>query len=253
MTSGQCRAQPSAALPHAMNLILLHADELLSGNRVTLCDARFLHIRDVLRAGEGDSVKVGIVNGARGIAQITTLAKDHVELQYHCAEAPPAKLPLTVILALPRPKAARRLCRTIAELGAQKLILLNSYRVEKSYWQSPLLEPDKLHNYFIQGLQQAGDTTLPDIQIEKRFKPFVEDRLPEIARNTRALVAHPYGETTSHKSQCMPTVLAIGPEGGFIPYEIEKLNAAGLQTVQIGERILTTETAVPVLIAKLFD
>lgn len=235
-----------------MNLILLHADELLSGNRVTLCDARFLHIRDVLRAGKGDSVKVGIVNGARGTALITTLEKDRVELQYHCAEAPPAKLPLTVILALPRPKAARRLCRTIAELGAQKLILLNSYRVEKSYWQSPLLEPDKLHNYFIQGLQQAGDTTLPHIQIEKRFKPFVEDRLPEITRNTRALVAHPYGEGSSYKGQRVPTVLAIGPEGGFIPYEIEKLHAAGMASISLGERILKVETAVPTLLAKLF-
>jgi len=48
------------------------------------------------------------------------------------------------------------------------------------------------------------------------------------------------------------TTLTIGPEGGFIPYEIEKLNAAGCKTVNIGERILRVETAVPVLLSKLF-
>jgi RsmE family RNA methyltransferase len=46
--------------------------------------------------------------------------------------------------------------------------------------------------------------------------------------------------------------LAIGPEGGFIPYEMEKLVACGFAPVQIGERILTVETAVPALVARLF-
>ena len=47
-------------------------------------------------------------------------------------------------------------------------------------------------------------------------------------------------------------VLAIGPEGGWIPYEVEKFTAAGLQPVQLGERILRVETAVSALLARLF-
>ena len=46
--------------------------------------------------------------------------------------------------------------------------------------------------------------------------------------------------------------MAIGPEGGWIPYEVEKLAAAGLQPVQLGERILRVETAVSALLARLF-
>jgi 16S rRNA U1498 N3-methylase RsmE len=46
--------------------------------------------------------------------------------------------------------------------------------------------------------------------------------------------------------------LAIGPEGGFIPYEVEKLFGCGFNAVHMGERILNVETAVPALIARLY-
>ncbi len=106
-------------------------------------------------------------------------------------QPPPEKLPLTLLLALPRPKMLRRVLQTVSSMGVPRLILLNSYRVEKSFWQTPFLEPAAIREQLILGLEQARDTVLPEVIIEKRFKPFVEDQLPGIAAGTVGLVGHP--------------------------------------------------------------
>ena len=81
----------------------------------------------------------------------------------------------------------RRVFRSVAEFGAE-LHLIHSYRVE-SYWQSPFLDEDKIEMALIQGLERAGDTVLPRVYQHKRFKPFVEDVLPDISKG-RLLIAH---------------------------------------------------------------
>ena len=236
-----------------MNLLLLQPEDLgTNPNHITLSDARADHIRNVLRANLGDTLKVGLLNGLSGSATITAINGNKVSLEFELHTPPPAKLPLTLLLALPRPKMARRIIRAATELGAADIILLNSYRVEKSYWQSPLVSDDTLHKAMREGLEQAGDTVLPRLSRAKRFKPFVEDELPILLENKIGLLAHPYAEQSPPQSIKQDCVLAIGPEGGFIPYECEKLIAAGMQSFSLGPRILKTETAVSTLIGRLF-
>lgn len=236
-----------------MNLLLLQPEDLgTNPNHLTLSDARADHIRNVLRANLGDTLKVGLLNGLTGNATITAISGSKVSLEFELHTPPPAKLPLTLVLALPRPKMARRIIRAATELGAADIILLNSYRVEKSYWQSPLVSDDTLHKAMLEGLEQAGDTVLPRLRRAKRFKPFVEDELPSLLENKIGLLAHPYAEQSPPQAIKQDCVLAIGPEGGFIPYECDKLIAAGMQSFSLGPRILKTETAVSTLIGRLF-
>ncbi|WIF67197.1 16S rRNA (uracil(1498)-N(3))-methyltransferase [Metapseudomonas otitidis] len=235
-----------------MNLLLLEEGDFVAPGHALLRGRRLKHLHDVHRAEAGDSLRVGLLGGAMGEGRLTVLEADHAELQVSLDQPPPAKLPLTLLLALPRPKMLRRVLQTVATMGVPRLVLLNSYRVEKSFWQTPFLEPAAIREQLILGLEQGRDTMLPEVVIEKRFKPFVEDRLPTLVAGTRALVGHPGPWPDCPRAVEGPVTLAIGPEGGWIPYEVEKLQATGFEAVQLGERILRVETAVTALLARLF-
>lgn len=235
-----------------MNLLLLEDADFTTADRVVLRDRRLTHMQQVQKVAVGDSLRVGRIDGLMGRAQVLHLAADHAELQINLEQPAPAKLPLTMVLALPRPKMLRRVFQTVAAMGVPRLILVNSYRVEKSFWQTPFLEPAAIREQLILGLEQSRDTVLPEVLIEKRFKPFVEDRLPDIAADTLGLVGHPGDYPPCPRAVDTAVTLAIGPEGGWIPYEVELLAKAGLQPVQLGERILRVETAVTALLARLY-
>lgn len=234
-----------------MNLILLFPKDHLDPDSVRLSDRRLVHIRDVQRAEVGTRLNVGCVNGSIGSGEISRLTTDYVDLRVSFDQPPPAALSVRLLLALPRPKMLRRVLFSAVSMGVKQIHLINSYRVEKSYWGSPLLEPDQLLETAVLGLEQARDTLLPEISLHPRFKPFVEDQLAQLLVGTTPLVAHPAGQAAFPMTPPGPVTLAIGPEGGFIPYEIAKLQECGFSAVQCGPRILRVETVVPALLARL--
>lgn len=235
-----------------MNLLLLNDTDFISDDRVRISGRRLQHLNQVHKASIGQSLRAGRLGGFQGHATLLSINSNEAELQVDLQSPPPAKLPITLVLALPRPKMLRRTLQTIASMGVAKLVLINSYRVEKSFWQTPFLEAEALREQLILGLEQARDTVLPELILAQRFKPFVEDHLPALAANSLGLIAHPGDYPPCPRALSEPVTLAIGPEGGWIPYEVELLNKAGLQPVQLGERILRVETAVPALLARLF-
>jgi RsmE family RNA methyltransferase len=235
-----------------MNLLLLAPEDCPAPGRAHLGGRRLAHVREVHRAAVGDHLRVGLVDGLMGQGVVTAIDRDALELEFTLTEPPPPKLPLTLLLSLPRPKMLKRIFQTVAAMGVGRLVLMNSYRVEKSFWESPWLAPEAVREQLLLGLEQARDTKLPEVVLEPRFKPFVEDRLPGLCRNTFAYVAHPGSARPCPVAVDAPVTLAIGPEGGFIPYEVELLQAAGFEAVHLGPRILRVETAVTALVARLY-
>jgi len=206
----------------------------------------------VHRVMPGETLAVGLLNKQMGTGLVTRADESVIEMRVTLNQPPPTPLPLTLVLALPRPKMLKRVLQTIATMGVKRLILVNSYRVEKSYWQTPILQEHNLREQLLLGLEQGKDTLMPEVLLRKRFKPFVEDELPAICANSKAIVAHPGNYPACPLQLSDAVTLAIGPEGGFIPYEVEKLQACGFTPVSLGQRILRVETAIPVLLAKLF-
>lgn len=248
-----------------MNCILLPETSFQNGSAYINDLTQITHVNKVLNAQVGDTLKIGQLGGKLGSAIIKDIAPDSIQLSdIQLTINPPPKLNLTVVLALPRPKVLRRLVMDMTALGVNDVILINSYRTQKSYWQSPML--GRLDEFVLEGLQQGVDTVAPRISLQKRFKPFVEDELASLITN-RAIVAHPYSalsfaqymqqpqlENTepAHRSvnSLLPSMVFIGAEGGWIDYEIELLAEQGCTPVNIGPRILRTEAAVNVILGQ---
>ncbi len=161
-----------------MNLILLFKDDFVDENKVRLEGRRLRHILEVHRPVKGDELRVGLAGGLTGPGRITSITADSLEMEVTLINRPPASLPLTLILALPRPKVLRRVLLSVTAMGVKRIFLLNSYRVEKSFWQSPVLEPESIRRQLVLGLEQARDTILPEVFLRPFFKPFAEDEVP---------------------------------------------------------------------------
>ena len=174
-----------------------------------------------------------------------------VELAFTLTDPPPPRPGLDLVLALPRPRVLRRVLRSVAALGVDRVALVNSWRVDKSYWQTPALDPAAVRHELVLGLEQARDTVLPEVTLEPLFKPFVEDRLPALVAGRRALVAHPGAAAALPGPAPEPTTLCVGPEGGWIPYEVDKLVEAGCAAVTLGPRVLVVEDALTACLARL--
>jgi 16S rRNA (uracil1498-N3)-methyltransferase len=218
-----------------------------------LRDERARHIVQVLKSKVGDTLRVGKINGSLGIATIAAITlSGEIELDTQLDEQPPAALPLTLLLALPRPKMLGRLLRDVTSLGLKDIHLFHSNKVEKSYWQTPSLAPDYVHNKLIEGLAQARDTALPTIHQHHRFRDVVDTVLPALLQTHTGVLADPfsYGADIEEKSS-RPLVLVIGPEGGFTDDERQRILDTGCQPLWLGSRILRVETAVHVAIGRL--
>lgn len=238
-----------------MNIILFDREEL-SANQLELRDRRAHHINKILRAGLGDKLQVGQINGPTGTGLITKISPNQVTLNINLHNQPPAKAMIDLILALPRPIMLKRILSQSAALGVDNIYLINSRRVEKSFFNASLLDKTNIRQYLCAGLEQSTATRLPQISIHPRFRPFIEDIVPQIGESCPVrLVAHPARPDLLPMVAPLPltekVILAIGPEGGWLDYEIGKFLEQGFKPFSMGKRILKVETAVVALLAQL--
>ena len=234
-----------------MNLILLAAEELAGGPTLTLSGRRALHVHDVLRARVGDRVAVGEIDGRIGQALLRSVTPEQVTLDVTLDADPPPPLGIELLLAIPRPKILRKVLQAAASMGCKRIALVKSYRVEKSYLASPLLAPEGMREELLLGLEQARDTVVPRISVHPLFKPFVEDELDDWFPGAQRLLPHPSAAGALPPCAPQPTALAIGPEGGWTPYEAALLESHGFVPFNAGPRVLRVDVAVPFLVGQV--
>jgi len=243
-----------------MNLLLFESNEIKPDNTVCLQDRRSAHIIKILGSKAGDTIRAGVINGPVGTGEILSIRGKgrsaevvlHFSGQDHKPEVPPVDL----IMGLVRPIMLKRMLSQVASLGVGRIFLVNGNRVEKSFFDAALLKDENYRPYLVQGLEQAKDTCLPQVTIHKRFRPFIEDFIPTVADDyARMLVAHPDGAADLKQAvgsgMKERTLLAVGPEGGWVDFEIKKFVEHSFVTISLGRRVLRTDTAVVALLAQL--
>jgi RsmE family RNA methyltransferase len=228
-----------------MNLILLFAEDFVDEETVRLSGRRLEHVLRVHRAAVGQTLVVGLAGDRIGTGEVARLDPEALVMRVQLHRDPPPPLDVTLLLALPRPKVLNRVLASVTSMGVKRIVLMNAWRVEKSYWKSPRLSDENLLLQRILGLEQARDTILPSIEIQRFFRPFVES----LEVSGLSLVAHPGGREPYPRELTGPLTLAVGPEGGFIEEEIASFERKGFRIVTMGERILRVETAVAALLA----
>lgn len=236
-----------------MNVLILEDRDFTSETQALVTGRRHIHLTTILKTTPGSPLNLGRLNGKLGRGRVLAVDENATRIEIENLDKPPPPcLPLTLILGLPRPKMLQRTLQTLATMGVEKLCLIQTSRVEKSFWQTPLLQPEAVHEQLLLGLEQGKATQMPLVEYHTRFRPFIEDRLPQLCQSRRRLIAHPGAAHAPSAFPAEPTLLAVGPEGGFLDAEVAEFAARDFVPIHLGPRILRVETAIPVLLAKLF-
>jgi RsmE family RNA methyltransferase len=235
-----------------MNLLLLEPRELDDEGRVRLVGRRAEHLRKVLGVAAGQQLRAGRLNHERGTATVLHVDPREVQIRYQAEQVLSPPPPRNLLLAVPRPKVLSRCIEHASALGFSKIALFRSYRVDRSHLLSHKLDGANLHEHLLAGLEQSCRVHLPTVQVFHRFKPFVEDELQAWLQCDQRFVAHPQpGAPPAVGPSSQSYALAIGPEGGFVPYEVAALTERGVVAVSAATGPLRVESALSYFAGRL--
>lgn len=239
-----------------MNCILIEPAEMKADGTVVLADRRAEHIIAVLKVVAGDRLRVGLVDGPLGTGMVKNIAGAAVELACDMDPAmPPVPPVLDVLLALPRPKVMKRFWAVLASFEVRRIGLISAEKVERPYFDSHVLEPGFIREHLLEGCEQAGITRLPRVTVHRRFRPFVEDELDAWSPDTQRILAHPGAKPRIRDivPGASGVLLAVGPEGGWNPFELKLLADHGFAETGLAGGALRSDVACIALMALVRD
>jgi len=249
---------------------LLPPDQLVASARVALPAEAAHHAVRVLRLGTGALLEVFDGAGRRAAAIVLSADRDRCTIEIDAAIMSSVAMSGPHITLLQGIAAADRMDWIIEksiELGVARVIPMMTQR------STVKLDPErakKRHLHWqriaVAACMQCGQDQLPEIEAPLPARiafsdrvsdpgqrlildPLAQDSLVQTVRSR--LVSDQAIDQASDQAGRGRWVMAVGPESGFDPDEIEAAKRAGFKPVRIGPRILRTETAGPAAIAAL--
>jgi len=203
------------------------------------------HCGQVLRKKQGDRVIATDGQGQRLEGQISSISKESidVELQNKTLVIPQYKDVHLVIGLLKDASRMEWLIEKVTEIGVASIRPIICQRSERSR-----VKIQRLHKRMISAAKQSHKYTFPILHQIGPYKTYMEDlELPGYVASynpgNKNLWNHNYPE-----GSC---VMLIGPEGDFTQEELQLAIDKGLQSVNLGNYRLRTETAGVVAITNL--
>ena len=198
------------------------------------------HLRQILRKRVGDCVELfdGLGNSATAI--VRELARDEVRLDVTESRTdPPQNFPLVIAVTPPKGERLKWMVEKLVELDVDRLELLLT---ERSVVDPRSEKLRTLEQTVIAACKQCRRNRLMTISAPLAWPQWLEQ---QAAHNVPWYLADPQGvELLSVVRECPNRLtIAIGPEGGFSPFEVAAaVENRGLR-VRLGQRILRIETA----------
>lgn len=232
-----------------MNIILFENDSF----EIPADDARYLHLKQILKKGEGESFSAGIVNGKKGLAFIESFSEKSCVCRFEPQEESLPLSPLTLIIGMVRPITARRLLKDLTALGVGRIFFTQTELTDKSYRCGSLWQASEYRKYLLEGAMQAGETCLPEVQIPYSLKNALEILVDD---SSHRFVFDNRDDALAVGRQSpflLPATAAVGSERGWTDSERRLFAENGFTVCSMGKRILRTETAAAVAAALLLE
>lgn len=236
-----------------MRLTRIHVDAFLAaGSEVVLPESAALHLSRVLRLAVGDECVLFNGDGNDYAARITAMGKRELRVAVAAGREVDNESPLAITLlqGVARGEKMDLILQKATELGVSGFIPVWSQRSEVKLDEARTAK--RLAHWrgvVVAACEQSGRARVPPVDAPLSLAAALQG-LPQ--GGTR-LTLDPDGARSpaSLPGSAEGFVLAVGPEGGWSPLDREQLTAAGFEGMQLGPRILRTETAGLAAIAAL--
>ncbi|WP_115528628.1 MULTISPECIES: 16S rRNA (uracil(1498)-N(3))-methyltransferase [Xanthomonas] len=220
---------------------------------VTLPEESANHLLRVLRLREGDACILFNGDGSDYHARITVAGKREARALVERAEALSNESPLriTLLQGIARGEKMDLILQKATELGVAAIVPVNAERTEVKL-DAARMEKRVAHwrSVVVSACEQSGRARVPTVAAPLGLQEAAQASDPQ----ARRLTLDPQGEhrlSTLSADVEQGLIVAIGPEGGWSPRDRATLAAAGFTGLQLGPRILRTETAGLAAIAAL--
>jgi 16S rRNA (uracil1498-N3)-methyltransferase len=208
-------------------------------------------LREVLRIGPGEPVRVFDGRGHEWEAAIATSAKRGVRVSLGTARsaAPETRIAYTLAMPVLKGDAADSVVRDAVMMGVVRILPFLSARSEAS--RAAVRRGQRRERWqrvAIASAKQCGRATVPMVDEVATFEAIID----AASMGNRLLFVEPtlgIGEAVADLVVPSAVLMATGPEGGWTSEEAQLAVNAGWRAARLGERVLRAEAAPLVALA----